>query len=116
MINSICVSIKNNGGLVTIKNLESFYSLENLNSFLNNELFESSKYEIIKYLNSIDFYESDKSYYLLEHQKNFKKFINTVELFKKYEDSFSETPDISIDALYSQKKMLCVLFPCFEKK
>lgn len=115
LINSICVSIKSNGGLVTIKNLESFYSLDNLNSFLNNELFESSKYEIIKYLNSIDYYESDESYYLLEHQKNFKKFINTVELFKKYEDSFSETPDISIDALYSQKKMLCVLFPCFEK-
>lgn len=114
LIHSLCLSIKENKGLVSIDNLNSFLILENLESFLSNDLFKNCKQTIVNYLNEIDFY-SDREKALKKHAINFSYYQDIIENLNMYKHVIKENAEINLESIYYQKKILLISLPALEK-
>lgn len=113
VLQSLCKSIASNGYFVTIEHLKSFCSLESLVNMLSDSTFDSSHAIIDAYLHDIGYYLNLKPSNTT-HLSNISFYTNFLKTAEHYPFMFSDKPDIDIESIYNQKKILLVLLPSLE--
>lgn len=113
LINSLCECIKNADGLVSFDNLESFLNLDNLKLFLTDDLFKSAWLQIESYLAElVDF---DERRAIKKHVINCMQARKTVDVILNHPFVFSIQPQVKMDKVFYQRKLLNIMFPSLEK-
>lgn len=114
IIHPLCLSIKENNGLVTYENMQSFLSLEIIESLLKNSIFDKNIFIINNYLNQLNYFE-DKENAIIRHSLNSIDFLKFLDIYDHFKFNFSTKPTIKIDKIILKQKVLLTTLPSIEK-
>lgn len=110
IINDILIELHDKGQQIDIDSLESILMLNNLIEWNNLKTFKTNK--INYYLESIG-YESNtyvSNEVLMKHSENLITAYFTIRLFKEYSTIFKINPDINIEHIFMERKILVIDF------
>lgn len=103
-------SIREWQGIVAYDTLNYFLSIENVVNLLDNPIFETARGSIEHYLEEIE-YADDTKRAIKRHALNSVNYKAFLDEIAPYPFVFSIEPDITIEAILSQKKLLSIIFP-----
>lgn len=110
IINDILIELHDKGQQIDIDSLESILMLNNLIEWNNLKTFKTNKIDY--YLKSIG-YDNDtyiSNEVLMKHSENLITAYFTIKLFKEYSTIFKINPDINIENVFMERKILIIDF------
>lgn len=121
VVNRIGIVAKSRKWLLNFDSLEAIYMLPNLINWANNNYWEEATVYIKEYLDSIGYIEdaqAEEFDNLIEQHaikcQKMKTVMHTFEVFYD-QDVFSITPEIDLEDIFRERKVLMVLLPTLEK-
>lgn len=121
VFNNITIIAKSKNWLINIDNIEAICMLPNLIKWAKNNYWDSATPFIETYLNSIGYNEdgddNDFEELIEQHALKCQKIKSIIDIVKPYYDYdvFSITPEIDMESIFKDRKILLIMFPTLEK-